>query len=243
MNMKDRIITARIVLFALVLSLYSCSSLEINQGARDTGEVPYEQEIVTTGPAVSIDGKAVDPIELEIFAAELEQEIMDEFVRKYHAVPGEGFWHHSFEGEVPIEHLAKWTVYEAVWTRLAQELAVEHGIRQSIGLEDKRQMLDEENLRRKEKKEKGETLYGPDQYTMREFYPLDQQSLELALIETLERKEILRDEGRGRDRRIHRIERMKMAFRQLIEERMESRQVRVNKDRFMALISPESPVN
>ena len=241
--MKDRIIIARIVLFAVVLSLYSCSSLEIHQGARDTGEVPYSQEFVASGPAVSIDGKAVDPIELEIFASELEQEIMDEFVRKYHAVPGEGFWSHSFEGEVPIEHLLKWTVYQAVWSRLAQEMAVEHGIRQSTGLENKRQMLEEENLRRREMKEKGETIYGPEQYTLREFYPLDEQSLELALIQTLESKELLRDEGRGRDRRIHRIERMKLAFRQLIEEKMKSCRVEVNRDRFMSLISPGLPVS
>ena len=59
------------------------------------------------------------------------------------------------------------------------------------------------------------------------------------MIQTLESREILRDDGRGRDRRIHRIERMKLAFRQLLEEKMKTCKVEVNQKSLMAVISPE----
>ena len=74
---------------------------------------------------------------------------------------------------------------------------------------------------------------------MEDFYIVDEQSLELALIQILETKEILREEGRGRDRRIHRIERMKMAFRQLIEEQMRSCEVMINEKKLEELILPK----
>jgi len=238
--MKHRILIS-LVLVAAWYPLFSCSSLEVEKGARETGQLPYETVMVESGPAVTINGRAVDEKELQILASLQAEEIMAEFVRKYHAVQGEGFWEHSFDGEVPIAHLEKWTVYEAVWSRLSQEMAVEHGLRESSGMEDKWEKLQEENDRRQQLKEKGAPIYGPDQYTIEEFYPIDEQSLELALIQTLESKEILRDEGRGRDRRIHRIERMKMAFRQLIEEKMKSCEVRVNKSALKELILPQLP--
>ena len=219
----------------------SCFDLKIDEGAKESGELPYVPVMVDSGPAVSVNSETIEDEELRIFAALQGQEIMDEFVRKYHAVTGEGFWSHSFEGDVPLQHLLKWTVYKAVWVRLAQEMAVEHGLRASVGLEDKKEKLQEENQRRLELKEKGETIYGPAQYTLEDFYPIDEQSLELALIQTLESKELLRDEGRGRDRRIHRIERMKMAFRQLIEEKMGTCEVRINEAALKELISPEIP--
>ncbi len=227
------------LLLGLALAV-SCSSLEVDQGAEKSGKLPYTPVMADSGPAVSIDGKAVAEEELLILGALQEKEIVDEFVRKYRAVPGEGFWQHSFEGDIPIKHLLKWTVYRAVWVRLAQEMAVEQGLRSAAGLEDKKEKLREENQRRLELKEKGEDIYGPDQYTLEAFYPIDEQSLELALIQTLESKEILRDEGRGRDRRIYRIERMKMAFRQLLEEKMRSCNVRINEAALQALITPES---
>lgn len=226
------------LLFGAVLAV-SCSSLEVDQGARDSGQLPYTPVFADSGPAVSINGNAIDEEELVILGAQQEKEIVDEFVRKYHAVVGEGFWRHSFEGEVPMDHLLKWTVYRAVWVRLAQEMAVEHGLRSATGLEDKKEKLREENQRRLELKEKDEDIYGPDQYTLEEFYPIDEQSLELALIQTLESKEVLREEGRGRDRRIHRIERMKMAFRQLLEEEMRSCTVRINEAALQELLIPE----
>ncbi len=219
----------------------SCSSLEINRGAKDSGELPYIPVMVDSGPSVSVNGEVVEDEEIEIQAALQEQEVMDEFVRKYHAVPGEGFWQHSFEGEIPMDQLLKWTVYRVVWSRLAQEMAVEYGLRSSTGLEDKKEKLREENKRRLELKNKGEEIFGPDQYSLKDFYQLDEQSLELALIQILESKEILRDEGRGRDRRIYRIDRMKMAFRQLIEDKMKSCEVKVNEASLKELISPELP--
>ena len=225
----------------VVIFSISCSSLEIDQGAKDSGELPYIPVMVESGPPVSVNGEVVEDEEIEIHAALQEQETIDEFVRKYHAVPGEGFWQHSFEGNVPMEQLLKWTVYRVVWSRLAQEMAVEYGLRASAGLEDKKEKLREENQRRLELKKKGEEIFGPDQYSLGDFYQLDEQSLELALIQILETKEILRDEGRGRDRRIYRIERMKMAFRQLIEEKMKSCDVRINEASLLELISPELP--
>jgi hypothetical protein len=236
--MKNYIMKFLLLVLASALS-FSCSGLEIDDGAKESGELPYVPVLVESGPAVSVNGYKIDEEEIRIFAAQQEQEILDEFVRKYHAVPGEGFWRHSFEEEVPLQHLVKWTVYKAVWIRLAQEMAVEHGIRTSVGLEDKKTKLEEENRRRLDLKEKGETIYGPDQYTLEEFYPIDEQSLELALIQVLESKDILREEGRGRDRRIHRIDRMKMALRQLIEKKMEDSEVRINELALVALISPE----
>lgn len=236
--MKNHIMKYFLLVLASALA-FSCSGLEIDDGAKESGELPYVPVLVESGPAVSVNGYKIDEEEIRIFAAQQEQEILDEFVRKYHAVPGEGFWRHSFEEEVPLQHLVKWTVYKAVWIRLAQEMAVEHGIRTSVGLADKKTKLEEENRRRLDLKEKGETIYGPDQYTLEEFYPIDEQSLELALIQVLESKEILREEGRGRDRRIHRIDRMKMALRQLIEEKMEACEVRINEQALEKLISPE----
>lgn len=236
--MRYPISVLRLFPFLLFLTV-SCSSLEIDPGARESGEVPYQVTFVDSGPAATVNGLEVEEEELKILAKGQEQEIVEEFTRKYKAVRGSGFWTHSFEGRVPLDELAKWTVYRAVWSRLAGRMAVEHGLREEVGLEDKRQKMEEENLRRRELLEKGEAIYGPEQYTMEEFYPIDEQSLELALIQTLERKDILRDEGRGRDRRIHRIERMKMAFRQLIEEKMEDCEVKVNQAALKSLIEPK----
>ena len=238
--MKNHIFKYFLPVLASALA-FSCSSLEIDHGAKDSGELPYIPVMVESGPTISVNGEVVEDEEIEIHAAFQEQETMDTFVRKYHAVPGEGFWQHSFEGDVPMEQLSKWTVYRAVWSRLAQEMAVEYGLRESVGLLDKKEKLREENQRRLELKEKGEEIFGPDQYSLGEFYQVDEQSLELALIQILETREILRDEGRGRDRRIYRIERMKMAFRQLIEEEMKSCDVRINETSLKALISPELP--
>ena len=235
--MKKTFTITLLVLLILLLAV-SCSSLSVEEGAEESGKLPYLPVMVDSGPAVLVNGKAVDDLELRIFTSFLKQEIQDDFIRKYHAVPGEGFWQHSFEGEVPLEQLVKWVVYKAVWNRLAQEMAVEYGLRQLTGLEDKKAKLNEENQLRLNMKEKGETIYGPEQYTLEDFYLVDEQSLELALIQTLESKEILRDEGRGRDRRIHRIDRMKMAFRQLIEEKMEACEVRINEQALLSLLSP-----
>ena len=157
--MKNHILKYFLLVLASALT-FSCSELVIDHGAKESGELPYVPVFVKSGPVVSVNGNKIDEEEIRIFASQQEQEIMDEFVRKYHAVPGEGFWRHSFEEEVPLQHLMKWTVYKAVWIRLAQEMAVEHGIRASVGLEDKKAKLEEENLRRLDLKEKGETIYG-----------------------------------------------------------------------------------
>jgi len=237
-NCYCRFVTA---FLALILTC-SCSKLEIDRGAMATGELPFVPLLADSGPALVLNGVPIEDEEIRIIALQQEKETVDEFMRKHHAVVGEGFWEHSFEGEVPIEHLEKWTVYRMVWTRLAQEMSVEQGLRDAFGLADKQAMMEEENRVRLEMKEKGETVYGPEQYTLAEFYTIDEQSLELALIQTLESKEILRDEGRGRDRRINRIERMKMAFRQLIEQEMSSCEVKVNRTALRDLIQPSEAV-
>ena len=92
------------------------------------------------------------------------------FSTKYQAEMGPGFWKGSYGGEVPLEYLKEKTLDELTRFKVHLVLAREQGLIVNTGFENLLKGFREENNKRKQKKEAGEVIYGPDSFTFQTWF-------------------------------------------------------------------------
>ena len=92
------------------------------------------------------------------------------FYTTYRAADSETFWETEIEGESPLEMLKEMALEKAVRCKVQQIIALEKGIVDHIDFDQLMLEMQEENLKRKTKIEKGEVVYGAKQYTERTYF-------------------------------------------------------------------------
>jgi len=92
------------------------------------------------------------------------------FFNKYHIADSEDFWETEAEGESPLEMLKEMALDKAVRCKVQQIMALEKGIVEHIDFDQMMLEMQEENLKRKTKIEKGEVVYGAKHYTERTYF-------------------------------------------------------------------------
>lgn len=137
-------------------------------------------------------------------------------------------------GTSPLDVLRNTTLTETVRGRVKLDLASSLSIRADTTFEAFHRRWQVENLNRKEVSQRGETLYGPVEYSFEEFYSLELRSLELAMMQRLEEKDLLKkaeslwDQSQGESRR-ERIERL---YKKYINMQIAQTRVLLNRPAF-----------
>ena len=92
------------------------------------------------------------------------------FYRKYKVQDNPTFWTEKLGDEIPLEKLKEIALQRVKRCKVQQILALEMGILKTANFDEILNALEEENLNRKRKIEKGEPIYGPKQFTSRTYF-------------------------------------------------------------------------
>ncbi len=97
-------------------------------------------------------------------------EVHNYYYNKYQLADSEDFWETEKEGQSPLEMLKEMALEKAVRSKIQQIIALEKGIVEHIDFDQMMLEMQEENLKRKTKIEKGEVVYGAKRYTERTYF-------------------------------------------------------------------------
>ena len=149
----------------------------------------------------------------------------------------DGFWDQSFKGMTPRDDLLRRTLVTCVEVKIRLLLAREFGIRGEVEFENVERRWQVENLRRREAVEGGEDVFGPVEYTLLEYVENDLRSLDVALMQRLEEKDLLKtvDSIWDRPPGEARMERMKRLYKTYLSAEVERSIVRINQERVLSL--------
>lgn len=223
-----------IILFSLFIVLFgSCSSSETEDLL--LSNLLFTVTFSELPEYLSVNGSEVAAPEIKLIAQIQIDQLMGRFGHLGDPAENPRAWlGQDGENPSPIEVLRNRTLAEVVRTRVILEQAVDLSIRADISFEAFQRRWQVENLNRKEKEAKGEALYGPVEYSFPEYFSLDLRSLELALMQRLEEKDLLKqaesfwDPNKGGTRR-ERIERL---YKKYIEMEVSQASVLLNRPAF-----------
>jgi hypothetical protein len=232
MKMRSLVVAAIVLSAALAASQCSLGT-HVEPAFQD---LPFRVEFAEIDEPARVEGEPIVSGELQIFAQLNRNRIADQFRVKHGVVLTGDSWQVPVEGKVPLEELRRVSLMAGVRYKLSEVMGREVAIRGAIDFDNLLLRWREENERRAQLHRGGEELYGPVVYTLLEFFEQDRKSLDLALIQTLEQKGVLRAEGRGREALAGtRFQRMQVAFKTLMDERVSEAHVTVNREELLAL--------
>lgn len=97
-------------------------------------------------------------------------EVHNYFYNKYQLADSEDFWETEKEGQSPLEKLKEMALEKAARCKVQQVMALKKGIVDNIDFDQMMVEMQEENLQRKKKIERGEVVYGAKRYTPRTYF-------------------------------------------------------------------------
>lgn len=169
----------RILLIFVVLFFYQCVGSE-SSALGDDDVVAW------------VDDEPVTAEEFSFFANRNKYKIMtlfkNEHKLKYHA----DFWHDRTVGKTPLDVLKGETLDSIVKIKVQLILAKEYGIVKDISFQAIQIYLENENLRRQEALKNNIVIYGPQQYTMDNFYDYFTSNLIIKLKDYLLRNNLIK---------------------------------------------------
>jgi hypothetical protein len=112
------------------------------------------------------------------------------FYTTYNIADSEDFWETETEGESPMEMLKEMALEKAVRCKVQQIMALENGIADHIDFDQMMLEMQEENLKRKKKIEKGEVVYGAKHYTERTYFAHEFDKMVIQLKSALSKEEL-----------------------------------------------------
>lgn len=148
-----------------ILLLSACLLLASFVGCGASGEAdPYQ----TVG---EIDGRPVALGELQLFVDDVRQQT-NSYFKKNHQLDAvtEKEWKQDFDGEAPVDHAIQLAMQELVPYKVVEEKLAEQGSREDFSYRAFVERWQKENEDRQQKKDAGEVIYGPVQYTERVYY-------------------------------------------------------------------------
>jgi len=216
------------------LSQCSAGQQETSQGFTD---LPFKFTHDTTVDLLTVNGESITREEMRLFAQINHPVVLRHFPAVDRADPGVEFWDQSFEGVTPRADLLRRTLVTSVEVKVRLLLAREFGIRGEVNFENVERRWQVENLRRQEAVERGEELFGPVQYTLQEYVENDLRSLDVALMQRLEEKDLLKNADSIWDRQPgeSRLERMQRSYKAYLKGEVEKSIVRVNQANVLSL--------
>lgn len=120
--------------------------------------------------AMQVNGEPVAKEEFKLFEDGNLANTVNYFNLKYNAEYTEDFWNRSFDGEVPCELLRKNTIEQLVKVKIEQKLLKDYGIVTDITYTNFLENLKKENKRRNKALKSKQVIYGPVNYSEREYY-------------------------------------------------------------------------
>ena len=143
---------------------------------------------IQLAPVAWVEGEAVDRRELAIFMESQRAAVITQFRTEYSAVYDENFWYTVYDGLRPIDALREQALTVLKRDKLALIVAKELGIVDSVNYRQFTKSLFEENKHRQEMHAAGGVIYGPIQYSERDYYF---HTLENAMLASLDRKSVV----------------------------------------------------
>lgn len=200
-------------------------------------DLPFSYQASTDIDLMRVGSEDVSEAELRLIAREETAPVIDYYVRTYGVDDVNALWSQSFDGDVPDQRLLRRAIIKTAEHKIILLLSQQYGIRQDISMENLVRRCEVENLVRQETLEKGETVYGPEQYSLDEFFRQDTVSLRLALMQILEEKDLLRDYERNwlTGGQSSRRERMQQAFAGYLEAKLETAEISINEAALLAI--------
>lgn len=222
------IVTVLLTAGLMVVGYTSCSSHTTHSSP--VGDLPFTLTNSSQVPLLRVNGLDVTREELVLLAADERTTVVDFFVRTYGAEIDEAFWQRDFSGDSPAKRLLRRTIHRAVGLKIQEKLSEELGLRAGVSYESFVAAWNAENARRSEAKERGEVIYGPEQYSLDAFFYQDIKSLELALIQRLNEDQAFQPyEGKFSFRANEsRMQRMEKSFQAFMEDQFDEAEVLAN---------------
>jgi len=178
------------LLIGLLMNL-SCSIFSPEDPLLD--DLPFEVVFSNETTVLRVGSNEVSPLEIRLAARSQIPRTTAHFPSLSDPLADPEPWLLTVKGRRPIDQLRHLTLLETVRTRIKLDLADRFSIRADTSLEAFRRRWEVENLNRKEAAAKGETIYGPVEYSFEEYYFIDLRSLDLALMQRLQEKDLLRN--------------------------------------------------
>lgn len=227
-------LTPQVALLLCWTVLSHCSS-----GQHDTPpgfrNLPFRLTHDTTVEYLTVNEAPVVQKEILLFA----QINRPEVIRRFGTPDGNdaGFWDQSLKGVTPRDDLLRRTLVTCVEVKVRLLLAREFGIRGEVNFGNVERRWQVENLRRQEAVARGDDVFGPVEYTLLEYVENDLRSLDVALMQRLEEKDLLKtvDSIWDRPPGEARLERMKRLYRTYLSAEVEKSIVRINQERVLSL--------
>jgi len=97
-------------------------------------------------------------------------EVYNYYYKEFGIVDSDDFWEQKVEGVSPLEMLKRLALEKAVRCKIQQILALEKGLVDQIDFDEIISKMAVENIRRKEKVENNEVVYGQIEFTERTFF-------------------------------------------------------------------------
>ena len=234
-TLRAVLLTPITILLPSIVLFSACSdATEISEGF---GDLPFGATDDATIDFISVNGEPVDREEILLLARLSRSKVIGHFKGSPASNPGPEFWDQAFDGVTPRTELIRRTLVHTVEYKVRILMAREQGIRGEVSYESLERRWHVENLRRKEALEKGEEVFGPAQYTVVEYFENDLLSLDVALMQRLEEKELLKEVDSIWDRKPgeSRLERMKRLYTAYVKREVEKAVVRVNSEKLYSL--------
>ena len=228
------LLTPQIAQLLCWIFLSQCSSgqLDTPPGFRD---LPFSFTPDATVEFLTVNQQPVVQKEL-LLCAQINR---PEVLRRFRASDGNdsGFWDQSFKNVTPRDDLLRRTLVTCVEVKIRLLMAREFGIRGEVDFENVERRWQVENLRRREAVERGDEVFGPAEYTLLEYVKNDLRSLDVALMQRLEEKDLLKtvDSIWDRPPGEARLERMKRLYRTYLSGEVEKSTVRINQEKVLSL--------
>jgi len=230
------LLTNRVTLLLLWAAWSQCCSgqLETPQGFKD---LPFKFTHDATVDLLTVNEELIRREEMLLFAQINYPAVLRHFHGTQGTDPGADFWDQPFDGVSPRTDLLRRTLVTSVEVKVRLLMAREFGIRGEVNFENVERRWQVENLRRQEAAERGEELFGPVQYTLLEYVENDLRSLDAALMQMLEEKELLKNADSIWDRQPgeSRLERMQRSYKAYLKGEVEKSIVRVNQENVLSL--------
>ena len=144
--------------------------------------LPQGQAVTPIG---TVDGLEITQEELLLYAEGHRAAVAKHFAEACGVKVVQNFWSASFDGECPGEMVKERALADLKRTKTEQKCMLEQGILSDADYDGFLQEFFEENRRRRETVAAGGTLYGPEEYSEREFFLLLHEKRRDALIQKL----------------------------------------------------------
>lgn len=122
-------------------------------------------------PVGEIDGRPVALGELQLFVDDVRQQTGSYFKKNHQlAAVTEAEWRQEYGGEAPVDYAIRLAMDKLVPYKVVEKKLLEAGSEQDFSYQAFVTRWEEENQSRQQKKDAGEVVYGPVQYTKRVYY-------------------------------------------------------------------------